>query len=450
MSLIKKLNKKTTPLLALIPAMIMGCSSTSKVVGSRWEVSSSGGSKIINTEIVREKERAFSINSFLEDGVYKSRVTQKAGEFISSVDTFGNETIYKETQNVNKQDAFNPLFTFLTPLATIALGFAFDGSKGNEATKVLVFGSSGLLIGVGIDGLMWGSSKRAEIVSTGRYKSEITPTKKQTSSVKYNLLEEAIVGEGVRVFLDNSLYLTDNNGEINLSDIFEKNPNYFFRPANESGRGLIERMKQIPLVAGIKPETFEKLMNELINSINTKQLRMSLKTDCKGYFREDIIKDYDGILNANVPELSNQSIYNIVKGFVDREINSSIKTIDFLVKDDLTHYPISGERFTFSSNAPEKREIAHRYFTGETADFAEGCINNYLTGSMTANDCSSEVRLKVFAPSELSVEVIHPDYNFVSGNIVVDKSTGIKNVYMVEKGTKVRVDDSDEGKGRIE
>ena len=121
-----------------------------------------------------------------------------------------------------------------------------------------------------------------------------------------------------------------------------------------------------------------------------------------------------------------------------------------MVKDNVSHVPIDGSNFEFELTAPRKDDLAGRYFTRELKEYAQRYIRNYLEGNTMIGDCPSRVFFDIYAPSMIHVEVTNPDYNFVSGVIVMYDEDLEKKVYMVDKGSKIRVQDADDERGRIE
>jgi hypothetical protein len=62
----------------------------------------------------------------------------------------------------------------------------------------------------------------------------------------------------------------------------------------------------------------------------------------------------------------------------------------------------------------------------------------------------SSSSFEVYNPSRMHVEFTNPDYRFVEGDIFVNKVGMKKTVYMADKGSKVRIEESKDGNGKIE
>jgi hypothetical protein len=139
-----------------------------------------------------------------------------------------------------------------------------------------------------------------------------------------------------------------------------------------------------------------------------------------------------------------------VEQFVDEEINSHVKSLTFVVKDDISHIPIKHSNFDFKLNAPRKEDLVGEYFTQNLKDYAEECVVDYLEGDTIIENCPERVLFKIYAPSRVQIEVTNPNYNFVSGMIDVKDQNLEKKVYMIDKGSKIRVQDAGDERGRIE
>ena len=286
-----------------------------------------------------------------------------------------------------------------------------------------------------------------------RYQELLEDRTTEKKFLNKNLVYENNPASGISVKLSGEgeykMYTTDNEGELNVSKFIDLlHPRYFFR--NYSERELEERIGNIFLVQQIKPRTLETLMEDLIQAISPKEINIKVET------KENPILQYVKIVNDSETfkfkgsQLTDDAIYQVVREFVDEEINSHIKSLTFVVKDNVSHVPIDGSNFDFKLNAPRKEDLAREYFTQDLKNYAQRCIKNYIEGNTMIGDCPSRVFFDIYAPSMIQVEITNPDYNFVSGGIFMDDEDLEKKVYMVDKGSKIRVQDADNERGRIE
>ena len=200
----------------------------------------------------------------------------------------------------------------------------------------------------------------------------------------------------------------------------------------------------------LKPNTLEHLMNDMIKGLSSKRIVLKVETKEKPLTnREEIIND-SKLFEVRGYHLSDDTIYSAVKNFVDKEINSSIRNLEFSVKDAITYFPIDGTNFEIQTESPSKSNLAERYFKDKLKTYAERLIIDYLQGNVVIRNCPSELNFKVYTPSKINLTVVHPDYNFVKGEISAEKGDLKKVVYMLDKGQKIRIESAGDEKGRIE
>lgn len=216
-----------------------------------------------------------------------------------------------------------------------------------------------------------------------------------------------------------------------------------------SREGLEKRLEELPLVKEIKPETRERLRERLLEAISSYSEQVTIETRESPAGDLEVIKNATKTLNFDYYTLREEDVYNVVRQFVDEEINPSIKTLKFNVREDLTHVPISGSNFEFTADSPSKADLLDKYFEGTLKIRAENFILDYLHGSPLLKNCSEKFELPVYSPSNIFLEVTHPEYNFVDGEIGIDGDME-KTVYMIDKGSKVRLQNAEESIGRIE
>jgi hypothetical protein len=248
--------------------------------------------------------------------------------------------------------------------------------------------------------------------------------------------------------LVSKIYKTDYSGELNFLHIAESfNPRYFF--GTNSKDWILKRIEKIHLVQQIRPNIRDLFKEELYDEISPKKITFTLKTDELSTLKRKV-KNGSRTFEWEGHQLTNDAIYQVIREFVDEEINSRIKSLEFTVKDTVSHIPINGSNFELETEAPSKADLAGRYFTQELKDYAKKYIADYLIGNTTIWDSPETISFEVYSPARIFLEVTHPDYNFVSGQVLVKNKDAKKTVYMVDKGSKIRIQDANNERGRIE
>jgi len=453
MNLIEKIkNIPRIPSVLFLSASVLlgGCATT---VQKKFEPT--GNERIITTRSGYEKtqKKIFDISEpVLEGESYKIDVKESL-----------KETNY-ETVNTSKEREFREIevkksASGMNILPPILLGFlgSYVGKSKNSAPnpeKTVDTGALiGFLVGAGLGGLIVAIhpiTKKSE-VKTGR-------TQKQTESLgtEKKILNESLIynnrpAKNTNVLISHGSkkgYLkTSNDGYLYIN---WKTAEFFGVNWNSSEEILKKDMEYFnPLIKGIKPAAMKQIKPVLNEMISTKNLELLLETIGEpSSSLEEIENDSKRIVLRGY-NLEDEAIYRAVKDFVNRKINPKIKTLEFSVNDITTHIPIDGSTFTIKTQVPSKSSLTEEFFSEKIKNYAENCIKDYLTGTTKVEDVDRIVRFDVYAPSEILVEVTHPDYKFVSGDIPIYDNME-KTVYMVDKGTKVRVEEESKQAGRIE
>jgi hypothetical protein len=452
MSLIKQLKKIPKVLMLSAAIAAAGCTTTPWHAVERKEIP-------IGTERTETKDagmkrvgiKSFNISdNYIENGMYKTRITESL-----------NNSTYK-LEEVTRTRKFNEIWveqreseggTGLLVLGGV-VGFGggifleeqINDPEGKEGITLeqLGWGALGALGGAALGAvfapLTVKTEKRQQNVGVREGSS------KETNEIflSENSVYKNIPAFGVRFGIvgnSETYQITDPNGIISWKN---ENPNLFV-----SREGLEKRLYELPLIQEIKPRTRELLRKRFLEAASVYGNQITIETREQPSHVSEKVENCKKILKFNYYQLRDEDIYNVVRQFVDEEINSSMKTLSLVVKDDLTHVPISGSDFEFSTDSPSKSELAGRYFTGGLRDYAENSILDYLYGKGKIERLPDEIQMRVYSPSNIFLEVTNPKYNFVSGKIAVNGDIK-KTVYMVDKGSKVRVQNSVETSGRIE
>ncbi len=459
MGLIERL-KDIPKVLLLTTALslpFIGCGTTTRTIGTEF-TSPTKREKVEWTRQEKEKTKEFDIkvytkNANKRDWHHLAKVTESLKEDFYKKEKIITENIYKEIA-VKREEA--KAFSFIGPaLFGGLMGAGIGGliSEDEESIAPILGGVLGMGGGAVIAGAIYSSSSGISRTQTGRVKTKILDSEIKREHLNRKLIYNNKLAEHINVKLSGEgisrIYKTNSDGELNISNIIDSsNPNYFFK--YYEGRELKERLEKIPLVQQMKPKTRNLLEDELLENLSATKIKINMETREKPSGNIDIIKNDSGRFRFGGYQLTNNAIYDIVRNFVDEEINSSIKSLTFEIKDTITHFPINGSNFNFQTNTPSKSELAGEYFTRGLKNYAERHILDYLRGNTRVEDSPDIVTFNVYSPSKISLEVTHPDYNYVSGDLSIRGRDLEKTVYMVDKGEKIRVEPEGDRRGRIE
>ncbi len=459
---------------ALMLSVAISSAATGCVTYTPWEtVESEYRPTGIEREVVlettpeKEEEITFDISDpYMGDGEHQIQITESLEEFNSEVRVIGAENQFEkflvQERETTDRDQMSEI-TYSSIVAFGALGAAGGALVLGGDPELGFFGGAMIGGSVGVTfGLITGGTyalvtnpKITETRSTRTYETEQRLSSSRTI--------ETVPGENVMIYQDepasniivrlsgegrHAMHTTGNRGKVYLGGFVESlNPQYFFR--NYTDNELQERIGGISLVQQIKPRTLETLMDDLVQAISPKDVRLTVSTQEESSEGREVRND-SRTFNIEGGQITDESIYGIVRQFVDEEINSHIKSLTFVVKDNISHVPIDDSNFEFRLNAPRREDLAGEYFTQNLKDYAERRINNYIEESAIIGGVPSKVLSYIYTPSMIQLEITHPDYHFVNGVVVMENEDLEKTVYMVEKGSMIRVQDADNERGRIE
>jgi len=457
MSLMKKLR---TPVLALMLSaasmgIFNGCATMGPWQEVRREERPTGVERTVTRNIGTKDidTKTFEISDvYIEDDVYKTKITESLKRETYSLEEKVkvrkvNEIAIEQRKDEGAGVALGILFGVGGAIGGGVLGKKIGegiSEEGDSFLPVLLGGTLGGLGGLAV-GIKLGESanqterrERNMGIKEESSKEDVTET-----FLGQNLVYENIPASVKFGIVGKSPTYQIWNGIISWTN---ENPNLF-----TSREGLESKLDELPLVQEIKPETRELLRERLLEAISEYTEELSIETREESSSPLEKVENCTKKLIFDYYQIKDNDILDVVNRFVDEEINSSIKTLNFVVRDDLTHVLIRGSNFEFETDAPSKSELAEKYFTGRLKNYAENCILDYLNGSGIIKNLPEKVEFKVYSPSNIFLEVTHPEYNFVSGEIAIEKDRDTKRtIYMVDKGSKIRLQNSEESIGRIE
>jgi hypothetical protein len=429
-----------------------GCSTGWQPIREDWTpIQTTPNSKISNlrkTENVRELNIP-SLSTI--NGNDYANITQKVSQETFDEIKYGNLVNYEKILREEDTTRF-PLFTGSGIIGGAAFGAIYAEAEETleDQEKLIYMGLGavgGALIGIGLDQLIGIKTTKSRTRSTGETKTLIENEQIYKDMIQSSVKEGP--AKGIKVLVDGVNYIADLNGRVNLSDIVESRyPNYFCRESNFSGKGMESRIRSIPLVTGLKPKTLDMIIKKLAEEADPVKIIVKLKTNESPNFGETLI-NWDGTATFQGYKLSDEDIYKVIEGFIDENINSKIVSVRFDLKDLVSRTSIDSATFSYEANVPSREDLINQYFNERLKGFADSNITDYLSGSGKFN-VGSSTTLRVYSPSQMRVEFTNPDYRFVEGDVFINRDGMKKTVYMADKGSKVRIDSTNDGNGKIE
>jgi hypothetical protein len=447
----KRNSKAAVALTAALASTLSGCATGWQAVREDWRQLD----RTPNYESINEKKtetnKQFDIPSILTiGGEYFADVKQKSTQEVFNETSTRDFVRYKKVLQEKNTTTF-PIYTLIGIPSMAALAGIYAKANHEEDRVISIdigLGAIlGALVGGGLDYLIGAKSEKSRIRETGDVKEVLENEKIQRERIS-SYINELPAG-GIKVVINGINCRTDLNGKANVSDAIESAyPNYFCRQSDFSGKGMENRIRTIPLVTGLKPKTLDMLMKKLVGEADPVMINISLRTDEKPSQGEKIT-NWTGTAKVNGYKLSDEDIYKVIGDFINQDINSRIGTIRFDLKDLVSRTPIDGATFAYKTNAPSKEDLINQYFNEKLKSFADSRIKDYLAGGGWFN-VGDSTNLEVYSPSMMHVEFTNPDYRFVEGDVFVNKPGMKKIVYMADKGSKVRIDSTNDGNGKIE
>lgn len=422
---------------------IGGCSLTG------WTVDKKGfvplNSRTITRDIGLKKVENMKFDfsdPFLEGKDYKVRVEKSLNETRYHLTGKREEATLEECLWETKKDADVSMIV----LSSLAMGAIGASIAEDPAGGFLV----GAVLGIGGGSMYTPEKCENRETRTGIRKVELSEERIERKLLGEKQIYRKMPARNTTVWVTRQgpygfrSYPTNESGVLNISS-FSQSFSLF-----GSERELKERLNEIPLLQQVNPIAFGHIKSLILGEAYKASAEFYLETRENSSETEKVenASKKVQIPGFGIPE---DAIYRAVSDFVNKKINSSIASVRIKIRDSGTLIGIRNANIRLAPvGAPSRSELAGEYFTGNLREYAEGNITDYLTASREMQNCNPEESFVLYLPAEVELEVTHPGYNFVRGKIKINKKDTERTVYMVDRGSKVRIDMTPEGQGRIE
>jgi hypothetical protein len=393
------------------------------------------------------KEKRFNIGGVsVEDDTFLIKVTESLYEQNVAIKEITETKLYQDII-VEQRDVTGYGYHSLLPVGGFIIGEIIEnsGNQGHiseDITLPLIGTGIGLAIAVCIPPITISTEKRE---NKGITKRDFPSSWNKEEPEKMIKIYESIPAKNISFgFTGNSKNLkTNGKGEMELTD----NPEGNIYATKERLRG---GLYEYPLIQNINPFIREEFIKRIAENSELKNYPVGLETREKSSNPdlEKIINDLK-IVNVPVYSIEDRIIFSEVVNFVKKNINTELKNLELIVKDDVTRIPINNYNLEFQTDAPNKKELVERYFSGKLSDYAIDYVEDYLINKGILTNLNFKTNLKVYSPSNFIVELTHPSYNFLKGIIQINGETN-KTAYMIDKGTKIVIGKDQSSVGRIE
>lgn len=212
---------------------------------------------------------------------------------------------------------------------------------------------------------------------------------------------------------------------------------------------LIDKIKNWYIAKNIKEPAKLILMPFIIKKIKDKEHQIRIKT-IEQSIGNTIINNYGKILYIKGKQIKTDEIYDILKSFIDKEINSKIKPIEITVQEKNSHMELPDVKLEMILQAPAKKDLADDYFTGELLNWAVAQIKNYKTGKFSQyTDRQGKIRFNVYIPSKFRFETKHIKFHAFEKSTTFNKDNLTKILRLIDIGTKIRIEGKEKKGGEL-
>jgi len=139
-----------------------------------------------------------------------------------------------------------------------------------------------------------------------------------------------------------------------------------------------------------------------------------------------------------------------VRDFVDSHINSHIFPITISARDQVTRMLVSPNIVVECIYSPNVKDMLREEFTdSETLTYALKCVDRFLQKGQSTKTRGQVISFPAYAGARYRIRSYDPNYHHLQVVITADQKNPRKSILLVEKGTKIRVDNTKEGVGDI-
>lgn len=186
-----------------------------------------------------------------------------------------------------------------------------------------------------------------------------------------------------------------------------------------------------------------ELQNNIIDNIDQLTESVSVSASLNtlaSRVTEQAVRDSSVTFQLPVLTIDDDRVYRLISSFIDREINSNISNVEIVVEDKDSRVSINNVRYILNINAPTKRELASQYFHGPLLSWAENRIENYELGQRDYGVRARSLRLNIYKPSDVQIELRHSGYAFYQDRGTVGRDASTMLARMVKLGDRITVD----------
>jgi len=177
------------------------------------------------------------------------------------------------------------------------------------------------------------------------------------------------------------------------------------------------------------------------------------------YYSE--VKNDKRTFNAGGYQLDLGELYGYMQNLINGELKERCLSHVYIQARDIeSHFPINDALINLKQKKAvpierllaEEENIRRRYFV-EGSEFFKGTRVDVspllidLSGQKSINSGGLELVSNI--GSAYDIEVTHPQYRFLQGEIIFDKKTDAKTIEMISLGSKIRTQETQEKGGKI-
>lgn len=204
---------------------------------------------------------------------------------------------------------------------------------------------------------------------------------------------------------------------------------------------LIEKVSSWKLFGYLKRSALEPAKSLLIEEMYDRNLPITVKTADSPSAKYDRVENDEKTLYLSGKTLDGESaLYSAMESFIDKRINSRIKTVVIETKDIDSHAALSSAKIEVGIASPPPDRLIRDYFKEPLMDWAVQRVNQYERGNVnkTFGD-DGRIFFTLYVPCDMQMKITHPRYHYVEESIHFEEGKLDKTVFMSELGQKMRV-----------